>query len=204
MKTILCAIFVTLFAIPVAFGQEPAPKKTDSTFITEPNGLNVPTSAGQTINLQIKIDRVVGRTDGEGILQDDVAELSQNGVIERKVTLTISAYDVDRDFAEFPQCTPREFDRVKVNGHNIGDNGTEVFLDGTDKQWRKVSYKVPAEFIKFGIWTCDANGENCSWQGEGINMLEITVSTAAPNTYTCGSTMVTWDTKVGWGAISFK
>lgn len=204
MKTILCAIFATLFAIPVAFGQEPAPKKTDSTFITEPNDLNVPKSAGQTINLQIKIDRVVGRTDGEGILQDDVAELSQNGVIERKVTLTISAYDVDRDFAEFPQCTPREFDRVKVNGHNIGDNGAEVFLDGTDKQWRKVSYKVPAEFIKFGIWTCDGNGENCSWQGEGINTIEIAVSTAAPNTYTCGSTMVTWDTKVGWGAISFK
>lgn len=205
MKTILCFLLVTLFAIPAAFGQQPAPKKTDSTFIAESGDLNVAKSAGQTISFTIKIDRVVAETDSDGGLPSaNISQLFGNKIIKDQVTLTISAYDVDRDYAEFRNCTPREFDRVKVNGYNIGTDNAEVFLDGTDKQWRKVSFQVPTQFIKFGKWMCDGNGENCSWQGEGINMIEITVSTAAPNPYQCGSTTVNWDTKVSWGAIKVK
>jgi len=100
MKTILCFLLVTLFAVPLAFGQEPAPKKTDSTFITEPNGLNVPTAAGQTISLTIKIDRVVAETDSDGSLPSaNISQLIGNKIIEDRVMLTISAYDVDRDYA---------------------------------------------------------------------------------------------------------
>lgn len=207
MKLAFGFILVGLFLIPVAFGQEPAPKKTDSTFVTDTGGgLDASTPAGQTISFTIKIDRVVAETEGDGKLPSgNIQQLIANGIIEDHVLLKISAFDVDRDFVEFPHCTPREFDRVKVNGQNIGTNGAEVFLDGTDRQWRTISYKVPVDLIKFGKWICTPQlSQNCSWQGEGENLIEIEVSTAAPQPYPCGNTTVNWETKVAWGAISFK
>lgn len=207
MKQALCLTLIVLFVSSFAFGQEPAPKKTDSTFVTDSDvNLDVSRSAGQTITFAIKIDRVVGETDGDGKLLDaNVQQLIDNQVIEEYVKLKISAFDIDRDYAENPECTPRQFDRIKVNGQNIGTNGAEVFLNGTDRQWRIITYQVPVRLIRFGKWMCEGQGSNCNWQGEGENQIQIEVSTAAPQPFPCTDTLtVNWTAKVDWGAISFK
>lgn len=193
-------------ALP-ALAQEPAPKKTDSKFVSDTGGdLDTTKPAGSRLSFTIKIDRVVGETDNDGKLLN-VQQLIDNGVVSEFVTLELSAFDIDSDFAENPECTPRERDRIMINGENISGNSTEVFLTGTTDKWKKFTYKIPARLIRFGKWTCDQG--NCSWQGEGENNIDIDVSTAAPQPFQCfplgGPTItVNWKAKVDWGAISFK
>lgn len=212
MKLSLCILFLGLFAVSPALGQEPAPKRTDSRFVIDscddPNAgscgdLDQVKSAGSRISFTIKIDRVVGETDSDGKLKY-TQQMIENGVISQHVTLEISAFDIDSDFAENPECTPRERDRIQVNGQNIGENGAEAFLSGTTDAWRKVKFEIPIDLIRFGKWICDNQGNNCSWQGAGENYIDIDVSTAAPQPYQCGDITVNWKAKVDWGAISVK
>ena len=214
MKLHLCVLLSALCLASLVYGQEPAPKKTDSNFVINScdgedadacGNLDQTIPAGGRISFKIKIDRVVGKTDNDGKLLD-VQQLIDNGVISPFVTLKLSAFDIDSDFAEKPECTPRERDRIKINGQNIGQNGAEVFLTGTTDKWKTVSYKVPVDLIRFGKWICV--DDTCSWQGAGANEIDIDVSTAAPQPYQCasdgGNTTVEWAAKVDWGAINFN
>jgi hypothetical protein len=145
----------------------------------------------------------VGETDNDGKLLN-AERLIENGVISSFVTLKLSAFDIDSDFAEKPECTPRERDRIKINGQNIGLDGAEVFLTGTTDRWKTVSYKIPVDLVRFGKWMC--SGGTCSGQGAGENNIDIDISTAAPQPYQCataeGNTTVEWAAKVDWGAIT--
>lgn len=206
MKLILCMITVSLTA-SVVLGQPAAPKKTDASFVikageTGAGELGSEVKAGRNITFTLKIDRVVGKTDGQGNLESPTT-LIANGVVPEFVTLKLTAYDVDSGNEEVPNCRPREFDEIFINGQKIGKNGESVYLSGKDRAWRTNTFEVPTSIIRFGKF------QNDQWQGAGENDFEIRVSTRAPSKYSCSPTPderydIEWSAKVQWAAISFK
>jgi hypothetical protein len=201
IKLLLCFATAILFVPSTALGQPKAPNKTDSTFVIKAGdanagnlGANV--RAGSSITFTLNIDRVVGATNSQGVLNAP-SSLIMNEVIKEFATLKVAAFDIDRDNEDAPNCTPREFDEVLLNGQKIGKNGAPAYLNGKNARWRVTTFKVPISLLKFGIYV---NGQ---WQGPGANQFEIKVSTLQPLTFPCGNDIITWTARVQWAAISF-
>ena len=211
MRLIFCLVITMLIMTTVAWGQNiAAPQKTDSTFVTkvgdaDAGDLGADIKAGKSIKFTIKIDRVVGSTTSVGALESP-GTLINNGIIAPYVTVKLLAYDIDRDYEERPECSPREFDQILINGYDIGKNGEPVYLNGKNKAWRTNSFDVPISIIRFGIYD-RVSGQ---WLGSGENQFEIKISTKTASypsgTYPCNPPEpdVQWSAKVKWAAISFK
>jgi putative serine esterase DUF676 len=123
------------------------PQPTDSLFYAY-----VPQSAfqrttvrsGGPIKLPLEVTRAVGELNDDGTLKN-IQDLITNGVIAAKSNLVIYAYDVDK--------AAGERDRILLNGKDIGDHGSPIYLEGSDKAWSKTELKIPTSLIHFAKHT---------------------------------------------------
>lgn len=147
------------------------------------------------IEFAIEVDRVVGRTDDQGYLLEP-QQLIDKGIISPKVTLLLSAFDVDSNYSG-ADVSP-EIDKVYVNGQYVGD------LMGAEGQWLVSRLQLDVRHFKFGIPACsEYDGTNppaglsdcSSAPSPGQNTVRIDVDTANGDRV--------WAVGVDWAALSF-
>jgi len=172
----------------------PTPTPTDSQFVYDtpyPPGHCQFRSEG-SLKFTVPITRYVGQTNGEGKLTNPEGLIS-NGIINRNVTLTMPAYDVDYSTVTFPPDQP-ERDRVLFNGEFIGDLGGDGYLDGENNRWRMNTFNVPVSAVKFA--QRDPNGGPPT---PGLNEIEILIDQG-----NIANNKELWCTSIDWAAIKVK
>ncbi len=140
--------------------------------------------SGGPLRVTLKIDRVVGATNGDGTLQNWQA-MVQNGVVDRYATLTMPAYDVD--------FSSGERDELYFNGRFIGRLGAESYLTGENNVWKLNTFRVPIEYVRFGIRNSGGS------PSPGNNEIEVRIDQA-----NAGSGRDVWCTQLDWAALGFN
>jgi pimeloyl-ACP methyl ester carboxylesterase len=172
----------------------PMPTPTDSQFVVDtqyPPGHCQFRSEG-SLKFTVAITRYVGQTNGDGKLTNPQA-LINNGIINRNVTLTMPAYDVDYSTVTFPPDQP-ERDRILFNGEYIGDLGAEGYLNGENNRWRMNTIEVPISAVKFA--QRDPNGGPPT---PGLNEIEILIDQG-----NIANNKELWCTSIDWAAVKVK
>lgn len=134
------------------------------------------------LRITVPVNRVVGATNGDGTLQNWQA-MVQNGVIKRQMTLTMPAFDVD--------YSQGERDEVYFNGNFIGRLGEASYLTGENNIWKLNTFRVPVEFIRFGVR--NSGGEATA----SDNVIEIRIDQASGG-------QDRWCTALDWVAIGVE
>lgn len=124
----------------------PPPKKTDLTFFSNESSYCAyrHNLFNGRLRIYIPVDRYFGPVNTNGYLKN-WSRLVKNNVISKYATLSISAWDVDRN--GFP--TP-ELDRVYFNDEPITDldkNNAE-YLGGQNGAWRVTTFRIPTSKIR--------------------------------------------------------
>ncbi len=138
---------------------------------------------GGPLRIELPINRVVGKTDGEGRLSNPVG-LFQNKIIPKGfVTLSMPAFDVD---VNPPSGLPPEVDAVFFNGEQIGE------LTGGNNIWKENTWPIPIDKVRFGI-----EGGPSTPSRPGINVIEIRIDQASGSDEN-------WCTAIDWAEITFE
>lgn len=177
------------------FGSSPfhTPTATDTTFwVDRASGLDTGCTfrSGGPLKFTISIIRVVGDVNPDGTLIDPQT-LINNGVISKSVALRMPAFDVDFD-AVLPQPFQPERDRVRLNGKDIGPQGSVTYLTGANNVWKLNEFIIPIELIRFGKRNIGGSPT------PGLNEVEILINQA---NVSIGREL--WCTAIDWAEISF-
>jgi triacylglycerol lipase len=164
------------------------PRQADDQLFVADTGAGLDTGCtfrnGGPLQIQVKIERYLGETQGDGTLAN-VAALKEAGVVAEKARIRFPAFDIDSS-AVVPPYAP-EVDYVSFNGHRLERN-----LTGVNDGWVLQEFEVPIEWVKFS----PARGAPGSKPAPAFNELRIDIDQA--------NTELVWCMAVDWVEIEVK
>ena len=184
-----------LFISAAHVGSSPfsPPTVTDANFVVD-SGAGLDTGctfrSGGPLKITLSIDRVVGDVNSDGTLVDPQT-LVNNGVVSKFATLSMPAFDVDYDASVSPDQPER--DHILVNGQEIGQGSSVVYLTGANNVWKLNEYRIPIELLRFG--RRNVGGAPTA----GQNLIEIQIDVA-----NAGAQKELWCTAIDWAALKFQ
>lgn len=139
---------------------------------------------GSPLLIQVKVERFLGQTNGDGTLAN-VDALKEAGVVADKARIRFPAFDIDSS-AVVPPFAP-EVDYVSFNGHRLDRN-----LTGVNNGWVLQEFEVPVEWVRFP----GARGAPGSKPAPAFNEIRIDIDQANND--------LVWCMAVDWVEIEVK